>query len=236
MPAMRGARSGHERSSGSLYRELRSQIVRGELAPGRRLAEVAAAERFGVSRTPVREALARLTQEGFLVRTLDGGRIELAVAPLTAQEAGEVFRIVGALEGLAAMEVGEEPQARAALAAQSEEVHARFVRTANKRPLDFDLIFDLHRQFHDPLVAACTGANVRALHAMIRPRVERYEWMYAPLVGEHLGPSLREHEQIVSCLRRGPASALRGAIETNWANAAERLVAAMKRAPKTLRR
>ncbi|MFB6240160.1 MAG: GntR family transcriptional regulator, partial [Gemmatimonadota bacterium] len=52
--------------SGETYTRLRELIVRGQLAPGSRIIETDVAERLGVSRTPVRSALQRLEQEGFI--------------------------------------------------------------------------------------------------------------------------------------------------------------------------
>ena len=55
-----------------VFNTLRQAILKGELKPGERLLEIALAERLGVSRTPVREAMRKLEQEGLL--TLSGGR------------------------------------------------------------------------------------------------------------------------------------------------------------------
>jgi len=55
-----------ERLSADVHEELLGQIVRGLFAPGQRLKDTELAERLGVSRTPVREALLRLEREGFI--------------------------------------------------------------------------------------------------------------------------------------------------------------------------
>ncbi len=85
-----------------VYRELRELIVSGRLAPGSRLVETLAAERLGVSRTPVRSAFHRLQREGYAVPAKHGDeRQRLVVAPITADDAADLFHIVGELEGLA---------------------------------------------------------------------------------------------------------------------------------------
>jgi GntR family transcriptional regulator of vanillate catabolism len=85
-----------------VYQELRGLIVWGHLPPGARIAERAVAERLGLSRTPVRSALHRLQQEGFVSSVGRGQDQRLIVAPLTQDDGREIILIVGHLEGLAA--------------------------------------------------------------------------------------------------------------------------------------
>src|SRR5574341_2287464 len=73
-------------------------IVRGRLAPGARITESDAAGRLGVSRTPIRAALQRLQQEGYVVVSNAGRRARPVVAPLTREDATELFHIVGEIE------------------------------------------------------------------------------------------------------------------------------------------
>lgn len=73
----------------SIYRELRSEILAGALPPATPLREVAISERFGVSRTPVRDALRRLKHD----RLLEQGARGLQVHQATAQEAIQVYDV-----------------------------------------------------------------------------------------------------------------------------------------------
>ena len=83
----------------SAYRHIRGLIIRGELSSGEVLLESPLAERIGVSRTPVREALSRLANEGLVVL----GRYRRAqVASFSMADVAEVFRLRGKLEGHAA--------------------------------------------------------------------------------------------------------------------------------------
>src|SRR5687768_9042809 len=72
-----------------VYHRLRELIVRGRLAPGARIIETVIAARLGVSRTPVRAALQRLQQEGYVVVASPGQQSRMAVAPLTQEDALE---------------------------------------------------------------------------------------------------------------------------------------------------
>src|SRR5216117_4163152 len=85
-----------------VYARLRDLIVQGLLAPGSRIVETEIATRLGVSRTPVREALQRLQQEGYVMGSPGAQQSRLTVAPLTRDDVYELLNIVGALEGLGA--------------------------------------------------------------------------------------------------------------------------------------
>jgi DNA-binding GntR family transcriptional regulator len=91
------------RRRGSLHTEatvrLREMIMSGELAPGTRLREVALCGQFGVSRTPVREALRTLAAEG-LVRLLPNRSV--MVSGIEAKELGELVPVFASIEALAA--------------------------------------------------------------------------------------------------------------------------------------
>src|SRR3982751_2517184 len=77
------------------YEELRRIIVWGQLPPGSRISERIIADRLKLSRTPVRSALHRLEQEGFIASNGVGRERRLIVAPLTMHDGQEVFTIVG---------------------------------------------------------------------------------------------------------------------------------------------
>ena len=104
-PSERGKRAtgatGATERANKLYDSLRNLIVRGQLAPGARIVETEVAERFGVSRTPVRAAFQRLEREGYVIASATH-QARMTVAPLTREDVGELLEIVGELEGLAA--------------------------------------------------------------------------------------------------------------------------------------
>ena len=88
----------------SVALRLREMILRGELAPGERLAEVALAERLGVSRTPIRQALPALAREGLLAAA---GRRGYVVRSFSPQDVVDAIETRGLLEGLAARRIAE---------------------------------------------------------------------------------------------------------------------------------
>lgn len=81
----------------AVYRTLSDAIVSGELPPGWRLSEEKLASHFGVSRTPVREALTRLAEANVAKRDERGS---LRVDPITAEKILEVYAVRGVLDGL----------------------------------------------------------------------------------------------------------------------------------------
>jgi DNA-binding GntR family transcriptional regulator len=90
-----GLPSAQPLSAGRVVPALREAIVNGEFAPGSRLSEQAVASRYGVSRTPVREAFSQLEREG-LVLTL--ARTGVFVRTIDAREAEEIYETREALE------------------------------------------------------------------------------------------------------------------------------------------
>jgi DNA-binding GntR family transcriptional regulator len=214
-----------------VYEQLRDLIVHGHLAPGSRIVESDVALRLGVSRTPVRGALQRLQQEGYIVDPSGGRLARPTVAPLTSDDARELFHIVAEIEGLtarwaAALPVGE----RRALARTLRALNADFRREAAVRRPDFNRLHDLDRTFHRTYVEAGAGRRLLALHTTIKPQAERYERLYVSLLVSDLQTSVTEHEAIAAAIERGNADTAQRAVQTNWRNAAERLERVIDRA------
>ena len=89
---------------------LRKMIVSGEIPDGARIAEIATAERFGVSRMPVRTALRTLEQEGLVARL---GRRGYAARGVTPGQIDDAIEVRGVLEGLAVRLIASRPIAPA---------------------------------------------------------------------------------------------------------------------------
>jgi GntR family transcriptional regulator of vanillate catabolism len=91
---------------------IREMILRGDLAPGQRVAEAPLAEQLGMSRTPVRQALPLLANEGLLAEHDTRGFV---VRAFTADDVLDAIDVRGTLEGLAARRVAEKGASRAFL-------------------------------------------------------------------------------------------------------------------------
>lgn len=206
------------------YDQLRELIVSGRLAPGTRVIESTFAERLGTSRTPVRSALQRLQQEGYVVASRGRRRTMLTVAPLTKEDGRELFWIVGELEGMAAHWVallGSE--GRRSVAADLERINEGLRAAADEVPPDASRIFELHTQFHQAYIEACQGPRIQSMHRSVKPQAERYRRLYSTALGGHIRESIAEHEVIIDAIALGDPASAEAAVKSNWRNAAERL-------------
>jgi DNA-binding GntR family transcriptional regulator len=208
-----------------VYHELRELIVSGRLAPGTRLVETIAAQRLGVSRTPVRSALHRLQQEGYAVSlSEDDERTRLVVAPIAADDAADLFNIVGELEGLAGYYAANmKPDRRGPLAEGLEKLNGALLAVSHARPPDAYKAFQLDASFHRRYVAEAAPPRLLALHDAIKPQAERYARLYVMVLTNELDVSVAEHGVIMRAIRDGDAAAAQRAIQTNWRNAAKRI-------------
>jgi DNA-binding GntR family transcriptional regulator len=224
----------------AIYDKVRALIVRGRLLPGTRVTEADVAKELGVSRTPAREALRRLQQERLLVPTgaSDGAKVRLAVAPMTAGEARELYTAAGALEGVIVRNVTEcDADERLALAADLARAQAAFRREATKRTPDWDRLFELHHAFHELLRTRLAGPRLRLLLDGLRPHLDRYEYFYGALHGSGFEATFEEHDAIVAAIESGRADVAERAVRANWFRAADRLATVVQRAgePRFLR-
>lgn len=211
-----------------VYERLREQIRRGRLAPGLRIVEADIAAALGVSRTPVRSALRTLMRDGYVVASGRGRQLRLQVAPLSAVDLAEIFQVLGALEGVAALAAAALPDAQRRTLAEALRRDTRALEEAfGQRPPDYDRRLTLHRRFHVRLTDAAAGPRVRALLEAVRPLAERYEWIYGRVLPRGIGPAAREHDAIARAIQDGDTDAARRCVEANWANAARRLAPAI---------
>lgn len=213
----------------SLYRDLRELIVSGQIAPGSRLTEVGVADRMGVSRTPVRSAFQRLRQEGFLVRDGGSGRSPATVAPLTRDDARELFLIIGQIEGLAAFFAAEQDEeSRGRLVERLESCNARLAEEAATKSPDFESLRTADSEFHRTYVDAGAGPRLHDLHDALKPQSERYVRVYVRTLTAEMDVSVREHAEIIEAIREGSPPDAESRVKTNWRNAASRLGAVIE--------
>lgn len=207
-----------------VYARLRDLIVQGAVAPGSRIVETEIASRLGVSRTPVREALQRLQQEGYVVGTPGAQQSRLTVAPLTRDDVYELLNIVGALEGLGARTSAElDPAERKTLVRDLKAHNAEFHRTGRTTPVDHGRLYEADERFHRRIVETSAGRRLLALHDAVKPQAERYIRMYISMLTGAIRASVAEHDNIITAIEEGRADDAQRAIEVNWRHAADRL-------------
>ena len=184
--------------AGLVAERLRAQIVAGELASGSKLRQVEIARRFGVSTTPVREALAALQREGLV--TLHPQRGAVVFLP-SVDDLREHYEIRIALEELAVAKAAErfEPEWAQPLEALLEEM-----RTGPQA----DRYLALNQQFHSELYAHSGRERLVEMIAGLRDASSAYLNIFRAdddFPVEHL--DVEHHEILQACVARDPARA-----------------------------
>ncbi len=136
---------------------VRDLVFSGEIAPGERLSEISVSEKLGLSRTPVRAALARLEQEGILDAIPSGG---YSVRAFSEADVADAIELRGVLEGTAARLAAERGVAPARLA-QLKDIVAQLdpIVAVPVAELDFIAYEALNADFH-ALLAELSGSRV----------------------------------------------------------------------------
>ncbi len=197
-----------------VYDTLLQAIVAGELAAGERLRDEELAAELGVSRTPVREALQRLEDEG-LVQTFPGALTR--VTPLDVRDASDVAPVVAALYAVATRaavprmtgdEIGELRRASEAVRAAYRTGGLEETLTANEA-------------FHESFVIV---AGNEALRRTIDRQMARLRRLALALPGDLVEvPGGRQLDEILLAVEQGNAEAAAAQVEAGWLSLGARL-------------
>jgi DNA-binding GntR family transcriptional regulator len=189
------------------YQSIRDAIVDGTLVPGERLNDAEMAQWLGVSRTPVREALARLEEAG-LVQTKPG-RYTM-VSPLDVRAARAAQSVTAAMHELAVREAVPHMSA--------DEIQA--MRTANARFAealradDVDAAIAADDEFHGIAVTASANLALRSVVDQFTPVLRRLERLrFSSLDGR---ASVALHDRIITLCEAGDADGAAAAARDNW--------------------
>jgi len=179
----------------SVYNSLKRNITLGELKPGERLLEWELADRFRVSRTPIREAMRQLQSEGLVkVEPLKGA----TVTKLSVEEVKEIFWIRNVLESysteLAVKNFGS----------REKEKLKEFRRLFNKYARSGDYLdwLETNVQFHLFIAKNSGNSNLHVLLRELRNRVHRYQFI-AATSPDIIIRYTKEHEKIIEAALEG---------------------------------
>lgn len=186
------------RRAEALRDEIEQDIVTGHFQPGERLDEQSLADRFGVSRTPIREALMQLASAGMVQLHSRRGAF---VASLDLKEIIERFEAMAALEGmcgaLAARRITDEQ--RAMLLAVHEECQNEAKNGAS------DPYYYANERFHQTIYEACHNTYLAEQARQLHNRLKPYRRLQ--LRARHrIGHSLTEHQKIVDAIMAGDSA------------------------------
>ena len=181
-------------ASERVYLALRQRIVSGQLKDGCRLVETRLAARFNVSRTPVREAVKRLTADGLVAPDALKGLVVVAVGP---EEVDEIFQVRGALDGLAAALAAERITADSVARLRRANDRVRAGLDAG----DLAGMVEANLAFHSEIFAVAGNGTLTRIADGLNAFVSRTSSRSfgSP---ERVREALVEHEEIVAALAR----------------------------------
>ena len=176
-----------------VFNTLRQAILKGELNPGERLMEIALAEKLGVSRTPIREAMRKLELEGLVVMIPRRGA---QVANITEKDLNDVLEVRIALENVAiekaCTRMSEEDMGRLWLAAKEFErtmAEGNLVRLA-----------EADVEFHEIIYRASDNKRLNQVLNNLREQIYRYRVEYLK-EEETRNVLVKEHEELTKAIR-----------------------------------
>ena len=178
-----------------VFNTLRQAIITGEFAPGERLMEIALANRLGVSRTPVREAIRKLELEGLVVMIPRKGA---EVAKITEKDLRDVLEVRSSLEELAAELATER---------MNDEIKAKLEKALQnfKEAIESEnnaAIADRDVEFHDVIFEATGNARLIQIISNLREQIYRYRLEYVKETEYHV-TLLKEHQELVKAMSEG---------------------------------
>ena len=176
-----------------VFNTLRQAILKGELKPGERLMEIALADKLGVSRTPIREALRKLELEGLVLMIPRRGA---QVADITEKDLNDVLEVRIALENLAiekaCKRMTDEQIGKLWLTAKE------FERTTNEGNLV--KLAEADVAFHDVIYQAADNVTLNQVQNNLREQIYRYRVEY--LKDEEMRKQLvKEHEELYQAVK-----------------------------------
>jgi DNA-binding GntR family transcriptional regulator len=174
---------------------LRDLIVRGELKAGERIAENAVCEAFGISRTPLREALKLLAAEGLVELRPNRGA---TITPLRMPEMTSLFEVMSGIERFAA-----ELAATRLSKAEIKRLHTLQARMESCFEAgDRDDYFRINQDIHRLIVAGAKNEVLTSTHAWLLARAERARYL-ALHTRTRWAESVAEHRAILTALEEG---------------------------------
>lgn len=180
-----------------ILENIRDAIVSGELQAGSHISEPELAERYGISRTPIREAFRQLESEGYLTVIPRRGVI---VSEFSPKDIEEFYAIKSIMEGYAARRACEK---------LSEKDLGRLQTINNKlaelaRIGDIKHFFKIHSDFHELFIKAADNEKLHDLIAGLVTKFQRLRFTSLSLPGRMV-ISVQEHEKIIEAFRKKDA-------------------------------
>lgn len=198
-----------------VFKTLRRAIITGELAPGERLMEITLANRLGVSRTPVREAIRKLELEGLVIMIPRKGA---QVASITEKGLRDVIEVRSVLEEFAACLACDRIDE--ADMKEMQEVHEQFIKAVESD--DLLKTVDTDEKFHDVIFRAAKNERLLSIIASLREQFYRYRVEDIKDMKDY-SILITEHEQLMNAIFNHDQDAARHFMNTHIKNQKERV-------------
>lgn len=184
----------HQTLRERILETIREAILNGQLRPGEKVAEPELAERFGISRTPIREAFRQLESEGYLTVIPRKGAV---VTDLSEREVEEFYSIKSILEGYAARMAAEKMTDKDY--ERLEAINARLKQLATEG--DVKTFFRVHDEFHELFIRAAGNDKLFTLIGQLLRKFNRLRMASLALPGR-MEISVQEHNKILEAFRQ----------------------------------
>jgi DNA-binding GntR family transcriptional regulator len=203
-PSRTGAFPIERRNLGSdVYRVLRDRILRQELHAGEKLSDLRLSSELGVSRTPIREALLQLVQDGIVVAEPNRG---FFVATIARKDVEEIFDLRAALETFALRKITQadhtEDYKRALFELEHVERLIHFAATDEQREEAAEAFLKTDRGFHSWLVEKSGNSRLISIITGLWTQISIFQQVGTELPG-WMDIALEQHRTIIQCLLRG---------------------------------
>lgn len=187
------------RISDTLREKIEEQIATGEFAPGSAIDEASLVAQFGVSRTPVREALIQLAAEGLIEIRPRRGAVVTSIGPARLIE---MFEVMAELEGMC----GRLAARRMTDAERTELAAAHEACEAARAQQDSDAYFYCNERFHAAIYAGSHNSFLRDQAVQLHRRLRPYRRLQLR-VRDRMSMSFKEHSSIVAAITAGDGDA-----------------------------
>ena len=203
-----------------VFNTLRHAILKGELEPGERLMEISLAQKLGVSRTPIREAIRKLELEGLVVMVPRKGA---EVADITEKDLRDVLEVRTALEELSIeLAIRNMDEEQLDNLKKANEAFAR-----NSEGDDLIKIAESDVAFHEHIYMATGNKRLIQIINNLREQMYRYrlEYIKDKTTHERL---VQEHNRIIDAMQLGNVKEAKTAIKLHVENQEENILKAIK--------
>lgn len=198
-----------------VYNKLRNSIITGELEPGEKLRDLDLSKSLGISRTPIREALLRLENDGLVVTKANRWTL---VAPIDVEQAEEIYPLVWTLECLAIEQAF--PYFSAKDVEELEQFNEKLDQTIHSG--DIFSTVEADNEFHHKIIQLANNSELAKLLSSLKMRIQRMEIYYFSKMNAK-NTSYLEHQQIIHAIKNQKLDPALDAIKMNWKNSLERI-------------